>query len=432
MLPELLIILLLILINGVFAMSEIALVSVRKSKLEAAARRGDKRAKMVLQLTGQPAKLFSTVQFGMTLMSILVGIFSGEHIKLVMADWFIRLGVAESYAHTVSLIIVLVIITTVTLIIGELVPKRIALSAPETIARVMAPPMLFISTVAKPFIWLLSKSSDLLFRILRVKAKSEDQVTEEEIKAIIQEGTETGAIDEIEQDIVERVFHLGDRRIGSLITHRNEIVWLNVNDPINKVRADIESEIHSVYPVCQDDIDHAIGIVYIKDIFLSSVKNQLNNLRDLIKPVLFLPENNTAYSVLEKFKKEKIHYALIVDEYGAIQGFVTINDILEAIVGEFDELNLTDYSIVQRDDGSFLIDAGLPFYDFLTHFEIEEEFENLDEMEFNTVAGFIIHELEHIPHEGEKLSWKDFEFEIIDMDATRIDKVLVRIKNKTH
>lgn len=409
-------------------MSEIALVSVRRSKLETAAKKGDKRAKLALQLQENPTKLLSTVQFGITLTSILTGIFSGQNIKSVVAEWFIQIGIVQKFADTAALALVVVLVTTASLIVGELVPKRIGLSFPETISKVMAAPMIFISTIAKPFIWFLTKSSDFIIKTLRIKASDDEHVTEEEIKAIIQEGTETGAIEEIEQDIVERVFHLGDRKIGSLMTHRNEIIWLDVNDGTEKIREAIESEIHSIYPVCDGDLDKTLGIVYIKDLFLANTKNNFNTIKEFIKPILMLPENNTAYSVLEQFKAGKIHYALVIDEYGAVQGLITINDILEALVGEFDELNKPEYNIIEREDGSHLVDAGIPFYDFLKYFEIEE-FDDLQETPFNTVAGLILHELMHIPREGEKVKWKNHEFEVIDMDASRIDKVLFKKKH---
>ncbi len=424
MLNEFLIILFLIIINGILAMSEISMVSVRRIRLEGSAKRGDLRAKRALILHNQPTKFLSTVQIGMTLISILTGIFSGATIKNIVEGWLINANMAAEYADSMSLILVLIVITAISLIVGELVPKRIGMRFPEPIAKVMAGPMLVLSVIMKPFVWFLTKASDLLIKIMGVKASSDQQVTEEEIKAMIQEGTNTGEIDEIEQDIVSRVFHLGDRKIGSLMTHRNEIIWLDVNEPLDKILADIESEVHSIYPACDGEFDKILGIVYIKDLFIADAKKSLNNLRDLVKPVLFLPENNTAYTVLAKFKESKLHYAMVVDEYGSAQGLVTINDILEAIVGEFDELNLPDYSIIERKDGSYLVDAGIPFYDFIKYFEMDEEFEMLDGLEYNTLAGFILHQLEHIPHEGERIDWKQYEFEVIDMDSTRIDKVL--------
>jgi len=430
MFSEILIILLLIVFHGVLAMSEIAMVSVRKIRLESAAKRGDIRAKRALALHNEPTKFLSTVQIGITLISILTGIFSGATIKDTIAFEIAKISVPaiQEYAESIALVIVVILITAVSLIVGELVPKRIGMRFPEPIAKTMAGPMLFLSALTKPFVWFLTKASDLLLRVLQIKGSSDEQVTEEEIKAIIQEGTQTGAIEEIEQDIVERVFHLGDRRIASLMTHRNDIIWLDVSEPIERVYEDIQSEVHSIYPVCDGEFDKVLGIVYIKDLFIARTKQEITGLRELIRPVLFLPENNTAYDVLAKFKESKIHYALVVDEYGSAQGLVTINDILEALVGEFDELNLPDYSIIEREDGSFLIDAALPFYDFLNYFEMEEEFAMLDEVEYNTLAGFLLHQLERIPKEGERVDWKQYEFEVMDMDATRIDKVLFRRK----
>lgn len=427
MLSELLIIFILVLINGLFAMAEIAMVSVKKSKLESAVKRGDVRAKLALSIHLDPPKFLSTVQVGITLISILLGVFSGENIKEFFTGLFVQIPFLAPFADNISLAIVIILITAFTLVVGELVPKRVGLANPEPIALYLAAPMSFLSTIAKPFIWLLTSSSDAIIKLLGMKSVSDDKVTEEEIKAIIQEGTETGAIEEIEQDIVERVFHLSDRKISSLMTHHSDIVWLDINEPVAATMEKIKSEVHSIYPVCDGDLDNTLGIVYIKSLFLASAFNQIEDLKNYIKPVLFLPENNTAYSALEKFRESKIHYSLVIDEYGSVQGLVTINDILEAIVGEFDELNLPATTIVERGDGSFLVDAGMPFYDFLHYFEIEE-FGNLDDQEFNTVAGFIINELERLPKEGEKIDWKEFEFEVVDMDANRIDKVIFKTK----
>ncbi len=424
MVSELLIIFVLIILNGVLSMGEISMVSAKRIRLENSAKRGDLRAKRALKLHTDPAKFLSTVQIGITLISILTGIFSGAEIKSTVQVWLLGAGVNPDYSATLALILVLIVITSFSLIVGELVPKRIGMRFPEPIAMVLAGPMFVLSTITKPFVWFLTKTSDLIIKVLGVKASSDDQVTEEEIKALIQQGTNTGEIDEIEQDIVERVFHLGDRKIGSLMTHRDDIIWLDVNETEDKILEDIESEVHSIYPACDGEFDKPLGIVYIKDLFIADARKSLNNLRDLVKPILYLPENNTAYTVLAKFKESKIHYALVVDEYGRTQGMVTINDILEALVGEFDELNLPGYSIIQREDGSHLIDGALPFYDFIKYFEMEDEFELLDELEYNTLAGFILHQLEHIPVEGETVDWKQFKFEIIDMDSTRIDKIL--------
>ena len=376
MVTELLIIFLLICVNGLFAISEMAMVSSRKSRLESAAKKGNKRAEIALELHNEPARFLSTVQIGITLISILTGIYSGDTIKEPIIRWLMGFENMANYAETIAITIVVLFVTSLSLLIGELLPKRIGLAYSETIATFMAKPMMLLSRITAPFTWVLTAASNGMIKLFNLRSANDDRVTEEEIKAMIQEGTNSGEIEEIEQDIVERVFHLGDRRIGSLMTHRSDIVWLNLEDTPDELMNTIESEVHSVYPVCDGDLDKPLGIIYLKNLFLADESVRFERIREFIKPVLYLPENNTAYNVLEKFKNSKIHYAFIVDEYGSLQGLVTINDILEAIVGEFDELNMPDYSIIKREDGSYLIDAGLPFYDFLVYFEIEE-FDNL-------------------------------------------------------
>jgi putative hemolysin len=423
MISELLIIFLLILLNGVFAMSEIAMVSLRRSKLEAAAKKGDNRAQTALDMHNEPTRFLSTVQIGITLISILIGIFSGDTLKEPLVGWISKIGFLEQYADSVALSVVVILITGLSLLMGELVPKRIGLAYAEGIAILMASPMNLLSRVSQPFIWLLTTLSNGIIKLFGLRSTNDDRVTEEEIKAMIQEGTNSGEIDEIEQDIVERVFHLGDRRLGSLMTHRSDIIWLDINLEPNQIRETIRAEVHSVYPVCDGDLDKAKGIVYLKNLFLENDNERFSGLSRYVKPVLFLPENNTAYTALEKFKETKIHYALVVDEYGSVQGLVTINDILEAIVGEFEELDVDDYTITQRTDNTYLIDGGYPFYEFLVYFDLEEMVV-LDELDYNTVAGCIIDELDRIPSEGEKIRWNNYEFEVLDMDGTRIDKVL--------
>ena len=411
-------------------MSEIAMISLRRSKLEAGSKAGDKRAHAALQLHNEPTKFLSTVQIGITLVSILTGIYSGDTLKEPIIVWFQNIDLLADYSETIAVTIVVITITSLSLLIGELIPKRIGLAYAENIAKVMAGPMTLLSKITSPFIWMLTAASNGIIKVLNLRTTNEDRVTEEEIKAMIREGTDSGEIDEIEQDIVERVFHLGDRRLGSLMTHRSDIVWLNINSTSEETMNVIENEVHSVYPVCDSDLDKALGIIHLKNLFFKKDHDRFTDLKDFVKPVLFLPENNTAYTALEQFKATKIHYALVVDEYGSVQGLVTINDILEAIVGEFDELEYDDYTIKQRDDNSFLIDGGYPFYEFLVYFN-QEELLNLEEVEYNTVAGCIIHELDRIPKEGEKVDWYDYTFEVLVMDGTRIDKVLFSINNST-
>ncbi len=421
---EILILAGLILLNGLFSMAEIALVSARKSRLEIQANKGDKDAEEALKLANKPENFLSTVQMGITVVSILTGIYSGEKLTDDFAAYLAQWPRIAPYSYGIATAIIVIIVTYFTIIFGELVPKRIGLFRPEAIAKAAARPMSWISTITHPFIWLLSKSSNIIIHLFGLK-KNDNQVTEEEIKAIISEGTEQGTIEETEQEIIERVFHLSDRNITSLMTHRSDVIWFGLDDTEETIKEKIISEPHSIYPICDGTIDNIKGVVAIKDLYVSPDNVQF---KDLMRPALFVPENNTAFQVMEKFKESKLHSCFIVDEYGSILGMITLNDILEAIIGDLPQPDLADYEVIERDDGSFLVDAQIPFYDFLTHFE-KAEWMHEGEQEFDTLAGFILHRLERIPQTGDKLDWKGFHIEIMDMDGHRIDKVMVKISN---
>lgn len=422
---EIFIILGLILLNGLFSLAETALVSSRKARLESQANKGDIRAKEALKLANNPDSFFSTVQIGITLIGILVGIYSGQNIKNDLATYLVsKFPALLPYAGPIAITIVVIVITYFSLVIGELLPKRIGMSNPEGIAKIVAGPMRIVSRITYPFIALVSGSSALLARLLGVKT-NDNQVTEDEIKAIINEGTEQGTIDEAEQEIIERVFHLGDRNITSLMAPRADIVWLELSMTVQDVRDKTGEMAHSVYPVCDKNIDNIQGVVFLKDLFLAAPETPLQS---LIRKAVYVPENNTAYQLLEKFKESKNHYAFIVDEYGTLQGIITLNDILQAIIGDIAVQEDNEYEVTERADGTFLIDAQIPFYDFLAKFD-KTEWMHEGEHEFDTLAGFILHELERIPQTGEILHWKDFIFEIVDMDALRIDKILVTLIN---
>src|SRR5688572_4079017 len=412
----------LILLNGLFVMSEIALVSARKSRLEMMAEKGDKKAANALKLANNPELFLSAAQIGITLIAILTGVFSGERFGADLKPFVEQVAVLRPYANGISTSIIVVIVTFLSIIFGELIPKRIALINPEKIAKKAAAPMYAFAKITHPIVWLLSRTSNGFFKLFNIKQSKDDSVTEEEIKAIISEGTEAGTIEEEEKEIIERIFHLGDRNITSLMTHRSDILWFDLNDNEEKIREKIIAEPHSVYPICDAEIDNIKGVVSIKDLYVS---DDLTLFKDLMQPALFVPDNNTAYQVMEKFKESKIHSCFIVDEYGSIQGMITLNDILQAIIGDVPQPDdVEDYEIMKRDDGSYLIDAQIPFYDFLRFFK-KADWHNEDEHEFDTLAGCILHELERIPQTGDKLKWKDFKFEIIDMDNHRIDKILV-------
>lgn len=415
----------LIVLNGLFAMAEIALISARKTRLELQANRGDERAKRALDLANHPDTFLSTVQIGITLIGILTGIFSGEKLKGSVQAFFQQYPLLAPYSGPVATIVVVILLTYFALVIGELLPKKIGLSKPEAIAKLVAAPMRYITLITYPFIWLLTRSANFLGKLFKIKA-TENSVTEEEIKAIINEGTETGAIEEKEQEIIERVFHLGDRNITSLMTHRSDIVWMDVNAKVADIKQKMREVVHTSYPLCEGVIDNIKGIVSIKDILLASDDIMLKN---LMKPGLYVPENNSVYQVLEKFKQHGANSCFIVDEYGSMEGMMTLNDILEAIVGDIGPTDEDAYEITEREDGTYLIDGQIPFYDFLSRFE-KTEFMNEGEHDFNTLAGFILHQLKTIPRTGDTLHWKGFDFEIIDMDGNRIDKILLTVSEK--
>ncbi|SFC38288.1 putative hemolysin [Spirosoma endophyticum] len=407
-------------------MSEIALVSSRKSKLESAAKNGDRQAQAALDLSNSPNRFLSTVQIGITLIGILLGIFSGDTLTTDVQNFVAQIELIRPYAHTVAVVIVLLFLTYFSLVFGELVPKRIGLSNPEGIAKTMAAPMNVLSKLTSPFIALLTISSDLLLKVLNVKP-NESAVTEEEIKSLIQEGTSGGAIEEIEQEIVQNVFQLGDRKITSLMTNRQEIVYLDLEDDLAENKARILEHKHSVYPLCNGGVDEVVGLIYTKDFLGKDLDTELARLNGMKRDVLFIPENNKAYQVLERFRERRQYVGVIVDEYGGVLGVITLNDILDVLVGDINDDIHSDYEIREREDGSFLIDAQLPFEDFLSYFSINITAQaRRDLTGFDTLGGFALHILKDIPQTGETFVWHTYRFEIMDMDKSRIDKILVK------
>jgi len=423
---EFLIIIILILINGIFSMSEIALVSARKFKLESAAKKGNANARKALELSKNPNTFLSTVQIGITLIGILTGIFSGENLTNNLKTTIEKVSFLQPYAHTIAVLIIVIIITFLSIVFGELIPKRIGLMFPETIASLVARPMTFISIITKPFIWLLAKTNDLFLTIFGLKNRKTGIVSEEEIKAMVQESAKGGEIREIEQDIVHRVFALGDRKVSELMTHRSDLVCFNITDDLNTIKQRAQIEAHSVYPVIRKSWDNLIGIVSVKDIFPRDFRSSEFNLASFLKQPLMVPENIAAYKLLEKFRESKIHYAFVLNEYGSVEGMISMDDILDALLGDVSEYNQKEYQITQRDKKSWLADGSYPFFEFLNYFDIRDL--EPHETNFNTIAGFILDQLQHIPIAGEKMKWNRFKFEVIDMDGPKIDKVLITLE----
>ena len=418
---EIFIIIGLILLNGILSMSEIALVSARKARLELDAKRGNKSAQTALKLAGEPDRFLSTIQIGITLIGILTGLYSGEAFAYNLAEVVRHVPVLEPYAMGVSKTIIVIIVTYLTLIMGELVPKRIGMGYAERVSMLVAKPMYFLSKLALPFVWLLSKSTSLVIKITGIKANEENKVTEEEIKAIVKEGFDGGEVQEVEQDIVERVFNLGDRNVGSIMTHRSDLVWLDVTDSIEKIREKVQENLFNIYPVASEKFDNIKGVVYLKDLF-GRIDEPDFSLEEVIRPAQYLPENQSVYNALEQFKEARVKYGIVTDEFGGIQGIVTLKDIMEGLIGQVPEVG-EEAEIVQRADGSWLVDGQYNFYDFLEYFDMEDLYAEHD---YNTLSGLILEILERVPKTGETLTWLTFEFEIVDMDGARIDKVLVK------
>ncbi|MFC4817476.1 hemolysin family protein [Flavobacterium sp. GCM10023249] len=403
-------------------MSEIALISARKNRLETAAKKGNTSAKTALDLANSPNKFLSTVQIGITLIGILTGIYSGEKVTEDVKLFLNGFTALQPYSQSLSVGIVVVILTFFSLVLGELLPKRIGLNYPEAIAKAVAVPMKMVSIVAAPFIWLLTISTEFILNVFKIKPTADGKVTEEEIKAIIKEGTEGGEVQEIEQDIVERVFHIGDRKVNSLMTHRKSVVYLSLEDGLQETKAKVLDELHSVYPVCDDNLDNITGVVLLKDLFSSFEKGKFD-LKAITKEPVYFIEHTSAYKALEIFKKTKVHYAFVTDEYGVLQGIITLNDILEALVGDAAEFYEEEFQLIAREDGTWLVDGHYSLHDFLTYFDMDEL---INDYEVTTVSGLIMTELSYIPKVGEKLIWNKMELEVIDMDGIKIDKVLVR------
>lgn len=422
---EILLILLLIIANGVFSGSEIAVISARKVRLQQLARQGKKKARFALKLANSPNDLLASVQIGITLIGILNGTVGGAKLAMRLEDYFKTLPLLAPYREPLSILIVVSLITYLSLVIGELVPKRIALNNPEQIACNVAKPLQLMATITAPIVKLLSVSTEGLLKLLGIQPSSEPKITEEEIKVLIEQGTQAGMFEESEQEIVSRVFRLDDRSIRSLMTPRVEIVWLDINVPWEENQRRIQENSHARYPVGRDSLDHCLGIVQMKDVLASYIAGEPPNLQQLLEPPLYLPEASHALTTLEVFQESGIHVALVSDEYGGVEGLVTLNDLVEAIVGEMpsvDEIN--EPQVIQREDGSWLLD-GLLSVDTLKKLLKQETLPNEESAQYNTLAGLVIAMLGRIPQSGDYFDALNFRFEVVDMDGIRVDKVLV-------
>lgn len=425
---EILIILLLIVFNGIFAMSEIAVIQARKTTLSNDEKKGSRGARTALRLANDPDRFLSTVQIGITLIGILTGIYSGASLSGRFSDVFESFGMPERWAYPLAQGLIVIIVTYLTIVFGELVPKRIGMSVAERVSKVIARPMYILSVIASPFVWILSKSTETMVNLLGVK-DAETKVTEEDIKSIVQEGKEDGEVQEVEQDIVERVFMLGDLTVDSIMTHRSDVVTLDVSMTKDEIKQVLNDNLYEAYPLIDRGIDNILGVVLLKDL-LFRLDGDTPDLKALMHPAVYFYENMSVYKALEQMKEKRLTQAFICDEFGSFQGIVTLRDILEGLVGTIDEV-AEDPEIVKREGSeSWLVDGQCSFYDFLSYFDKEDLYDN-EQQDYNTLAGLIIEQLKHIPQAGERTEWNCFNFEIVDMDGVRIDKVLVTMKEES-
>jgi putative hemolysin len=422
---EIIIVLLLVMVNGIFAMTEMAMVSSRKTRLQNRADKGDTGAQKALDALKDPNRFLSSIQIGITLVGILAGVFGGATVAKNLGGWLSGFPSVGHYGPVIGIGAVVVGITYLSLVLGELVPKRLALNNAEAIASFMAAPMSLLTRLAAPIIFLLSLSTNAILTILRVRHEQELSHTEDEIKIIIEESTQAGVFEKSEQDLVNRALSLGDRNVNDIMTPRPDIVSIDIEDKPEEMWETITTSGHSQFPVYSQDPDNILGIVSIKDLCAQSARAKEHDLQSILMQPLFVPESLQALKVLELFKQSRTHVALVVDEYGTVQGIVTLHDILEAMVGDLPSAaSSEDSSVVLRKDGSWLIDGLLPIDKFKEVFHIDEMPQE-DAGLYHTVAGFMLFQFNHIPSTGSHFEWAGLQFEVVDMDGNRIDKVLV-------
>ncbi len=422
---EAFLILLLIIANGVFAMSEIAIISARRVRLEQRAAEGDRGSQVALSLAETPNRFLSTVQIGITLIGILAGALGGATLAVSLADALREVGPLAPYAGGIAITLVVLAITYLSLVIGELVPKRVALNNPEGIARVIARPMRLLAVISSPLVHLLSASTDLVLHALGVRPSAEPPVTEEEIRGLFAQGTEAGVFELAEQELVEQVLMLNDRRVSALMTPRPEMTWLDLEAPVEETMRIIVESPYSRFPVARGSLDELAGEVRAKDILSYMLSGRPFEIEPNVQTPLYVPEVMPALQALEAFKQSGRPTALVIDEYGSVTGFVTLTDILEAIVGDIPSIDeVEEPEVVQREDGTWLVDGMLPIGEFRELFELDE-LPGEEQGLYQTLAGFVTSHIGRIPTPADHFQWGNLRFEIMDMDGNRVDKVLV-------
>lgn len=422
---DIFIIFVLFFLNGIFAMAEIAIVSSRKVRLQQWAEEGHRGAIAALKLADEPTRFLSTIQIGITLIGILSGAFGEAAIADRLIPYFATVPLLADIARPLALGITVLLITYFSLIIGELVPKRIGMQNPEVLATVLAPPMLLLARATRPLVRFLSLSTETVLRVLGIKKPKEPSITEEEIKVLMEQGAEEGIFERAEQELVENIFSLDEKKVVSIMTQRKDIIALDIDDPLEDNLRIIKQSVFTRYPVCKGGFENVLGMIQAKDLLHRLLDDKSVTLTELVRPPLYVPEAISPMQLLEQFKRTRNHTALVVDEYGEIEGLVSINDVMEAIVGDLPtEASDSDEEIVQRDDGSWLVDGMMSLDDFKEHFDLDM-IEGEETGDFQTVAGFVIFMLGRVPATADRVEWGGFTFEVVDMDRTRVDKLLV-------
>jgi putative hemolysin len=412
----------LILLNGLFAMSEIALVTAKRGRLQNLAENGDASAALAIKLGSDPNRFLSTVQIGITAIGILNGIVGESVFAEPLARWLIEHGLEPNPSGYIATTLVVVIITYLTIVLGELVPKRVGQSSAETIARLMARPIAALATVSRPFVALLSLSTEAMLRLLG-KHGNDAEVTEEDIHAILSEGSESGVIEKHEHDMVRKVFQLEDRPISSLMTPRSEIDWLDTTQPLEVNIEKVLTSSHSRFPVCNEALHNMLGVISSKRLLRQCLQGETADITANLQPAVFVPESITGMMVLDQFRDSGISVVFVVDEYGEILGLVTLQDVLEALAGEFKSRDPREDWAVQRADGSWLLDGLIPLPELKDRLGMKTAPEE-EKGHYNTLSGMMMQLLGDVPSTGAVADWENWHYEIVDMDGNRVDKVL--------
>lgn len=420
---EIIILLGLIILNGFFAMCEIALISAKKTRLAERAGRGDKNAMQALKLIEHPDSFLSAVQVGITLIGIIAGAYGSQAFVTQLESYFAQFPLLAPYAHPLAFGIVISLITYFSIVLGELLPKKIGLMYSDAIATAMAPILTLFAKITHPIVWFFSMSTKLLSKIFFLKESDIDKVSEEELKMMVKMANEGGAIDNKESELIHNIMRFSDRKAYAIMTPRNEVVWLDVNETKEEIHADIIESGLTKFPVCDDSLDNVLGILNLKDYLMNRNKPGFD-IRDVLFPPIRIPESLTSLKILENFRKEKRYFAIVINEYGSVEGIITLHDLTENIFGDLPDVEEEEeIMIYQRDDGSYLVDGSCQIDELREKIILDEFFE--EDIDYTTIAGFAMDKLGKVPEVGDHFTDGEYRFEIIDLDRSKIDKILV-------